>query len=130
MPHESLSGSLIKPFVIGETKTLQITVLKKEGGTFDLTGSTVFFTVKRRLEDMSPLISKTSDVITEIEILTPQSDPTKTGKAKIFVLPSDTAGLQIGNVVVDVWVVLPTGAQKRVVSTQTVCVEQPVTTSF
>lgn len=124
----------IKPtlssFVIGESKTLLLSVVTEEG-PFDLTGSTVFFTVKKRVKDKRALISKTSDDVTEIEILLPQTDEANKGKAHIFVATQDTRRLGcLNEVVVDAWVVTTTGDTKRVVQTLVVDVEQPVTTDF
>ena len=127
MPHKPLIR--IKPFVIGEHKTILLKV-KSSAGAFDLTSATVFFTVKRSVEDTKPLITKSSNVVTEIEILSPQSDVLNKGKAKIFVLPSDTNSLATGEVVLDIWIVTILGKKIRVVTTLVSEVERPVTTDF
>lgn len=46
----------------GDTYPVQVQVLSEDGTAFDLTGATVFFTVKKRLEDAdaAALISKSA----------------------------------------------------------------------
>ena len=126
MPHNS--SAKLKPFVIGENKTILLS-LASLSGAFDLTGATVFFTVKRDVCDSKALIAKSSNVVTEIEILLPQSDPPNKGKAKIFILPSDV-NVSPGDVVVDAWIITILGKKIRVVATLSSEIVRSVTTDF
>lgn len=97
--------------VRGSTKIFELCVKDDHGDGVDITGSRVVFTVKCRIEDRENVIQKDSDNgIAEIELTEP-----KIGKAKIKLNSSDTANLELGKYVFDIWVVLPSGAKHLVV---------------
>lgn len=112
----------------GDTLTLRLTVTDDDSELFDLTGSTLHFRVKQKVTDADPaLIIKSSALATEIEILLPQTDITKKGRADIKLGPSDTDSLTPGNYVYDVWIVLSTGAEHVVIKPSRFRIEQAVT---
>lgn len=105
----ALENSIV--VIRGSTKTLDLTVKDSEGDAIDLTGSRILFTVKCRIEDRENVIQKDSDVgAAEIDI-----DDPKNGKAIVHILADDTAGLDLGKYVFDIWVVLASGAKHPVV---------------
>lgn len=99
----------------GSSKTLCLTVNNGTGcdsgtGPVNLTGATIYFTVKCREGDPSPIISKSSNVVGQIVITEPRA-----GKAKIYLTPLDT-NLDPGQYKFDVWVVLSSGKRYPVVT--------------
>lgn len=94
----------------GANKTLMLTVQKDDGSYFDLTGSSLIFSVKKRVEDDRPLITKKSSVESEILIEKPRE-----GKAKIFILPNDTVDLALAEYVYDVWLITSEDPVRRLV---------------
>lgn len=122
-PIQQLGADTIEVF-IGQSKTWQI-ALKKDpgGGPLDLTGTTLYFTVRRVLSDTTPKISKTSDVITEIEILSPEID----GLAKVLLSPSDTNNLEAGDYVYDMWVKLASLKVYPIIDPSPFIIKTPVT---
>jgi hypothetical protein len=120
--------------VRGESKTFQVTVKDKNKAAVDLTGSKVWFTVKERIEDVTPVIAKRNlaagGSATEIEILLPQTNGQK-GKLNIYLVPSDTACLKTDHsYVFDVWVELTSGKRYQVIKKRTFTIEDAVTTVF
>lgn len=130
-----MSTSLLEPqnalqVFKGESKTLKLTILQPDpdnpGGCIplDISGSTLYFTVKERADSPEVLIRKTSVSLVEIEL----SDP-RAGIARIFLIPSDTSGLStIKSYVFDIWIVLSSGERHTVVKVSTFRVLQGVTT--
>ena len=108
----------------GESKTLQLTILDCERNAVDLTGATLYFTVKGNLNDCKVLFQKTSAQASEILILSPATD----GVAEIYISPSDTSALDAGDYKYDIWVVLSSGKQVPVIAPSLFKVIQPVTT--
>ncbi len=104
LPANSLS------VIRGASKTYQLTVTDENGASINLTGATVYFTVKKTIQDTEPLIQKKSTDITQINIVSPRA-----GIAQIFLKPADTATRDVGDYVFDVWVVLTTGKRYPVV---------------
>jgi hypothetical protein len=94
----------------GSSKTLNLTVKDKHGEPVDLTGSTLYFTVKRKETDRDCLIQKISTDSAQIEIASPATQ----GTAQIFLQPSDTT-IDPGKYRFDIWVVLASGARFVVV---------------
>jgi hypothetical protein len=120
--------------VRGESKTFQVTVKDKNKTNVDLTGSKVWFTVKERIEDVTPVISKRNLAAggsnAQIEILLPQTNGNK-GKLNIYLVPSDTACLKTDHsYVFDVWVELTSGKRYQVIKKRTFIIEEAVTTVF
>lgn len=104
-----LIGSAAFPIIRGTSLTLGLTVLDQSGATVDLSTATVYFTVRRQEGDADPpLISKSSVNPAQIEILTPQSDVSKKGRANIYLTPTDTSGLAPDQYRYDVWAVIGT----------------------
>jgi len=114
----------------GESLDLELevtTIVTATDGTeseqpVNLTGSTVYFCVRRSTGDPELLIDKDSGSALEIEILTPATD----GLALIHLVPDDTKNLPAGEYVFDVWVVLSSGKQVPVVEVSEFKVKEPV----
>ena len=94
----------------GAAKTFGLTVTDAETDPcnpkpFDLTNcQRVVMTVKVKAEDREPVIFKTSEDPSQIEITHPRD-----GLAKIYLVPLDTKNLDAKDYVFDVWVVLSNG---------------------
>ncbi len=117
------SLSPISPLIIGEDRTILVRVSDKDG-VIDLSGSTLYFTLKDELEEMKSLISKDSTDVTEIEI---QNQVTNKGEAKLFILFSDTAKLPPDIYVMDMWIVLSSGDRRQIVPVQRIQLIRAVT---
>jgi hypothetical protein len=99
----------------GESKTFQITVVDEAGEPVNLTNARLIMTVKPDIREEACLFRKDSDKgAAQIDI-----DEPKAGKAKIFVVPSDTHNQDCGEYLFDVWVVLTSGKQHPVIKTST-----------
>ena len=98
----------------GTSKTFELEITDDDGAVVDLTGATLYFTVKAKLEDTNPLIQKKSSDALEIDIYDPRG-----GKAKIYLNPSDTQTLALKPHIFDVWVVLSSGKRYVVVGPST-----------
>jgi hypothetical protein len=98
----------------GVSKTLKLTVAQtdEEGEVVpvDLTGASIYFTVKRDLKDTIPVIKKSTAQITEVEITDAYA-----GEANIFLNPLDTQNLEPGQYLFDVLAVLASGKRYVVV---------------
>jgi hypothetical protein len=97
----------------GSSATLTLTVGNEDGTAMDLTGCRVLFTVKKTAEDRSPLIQKTSAVPEQVQVA---GRAARMGVATIYLTPPDTAHLEPGKYVFDVWVVLPGEGGARLVA--------------
>jgi hypothetical protein len=113
----------------GASKTLQLTVVQDDPDNLgscipvDITGWTVYFTVKEKPDSTEVLIRKTSTVPTEITINDPRG-----GEAQIFIVPADTAGFDTSkSYAFDVWLESPSGDRYPVVTVSTLRVLQGVT---
>lgn len=104
LPENSIS------VIQGTTKTLKLTVRDGDGEVVDLTNATIYFTVKKRECDETPLIFKSSASITQIEVTNPLD-----GTAKIFITPTDTAYLGASKYKFDIVVELASGDRYVVV---------------
>lgn len=104
LPENALS------IIRGSSKTLELSVVDDSDAAVPLTGAQIYFTVKRCADDSQSLISKTTAVITQIEITSAVG-----GKARIFLNPGDTQNMPAGNYTFDVWVVLTSGKRFPVV---------------
>jgi hypothetical protein len=79
-------------------------------GRVDLTGATVYYRWKLNQNDPNPAeISKSSDVPTEVLLLTQSGDTL--GQADVFLVPSDTDSLTPGFHYWDAWVELSDGTR-------------------
>lgn len=81
-------------------------------GPVDLTGSTLFFCVRKQTTDPASLIDKSSDDPIEIEILTPAS----LGKSIIHITSGDTVGLEAGKYFFDIWIQLSSGKRSPIIA--------------
>lgn len=88
----------------GTSKTLSLTVKDGNGDVVNLTGATVYFTVKKSLQERDPVIQKISTDSLQIEIPNPTD-----GTAKIFIIPEDTSVLATCRYKYDVLVELSSG---------------------
>jgi hypothetical protein len=108
--------------VRGASKTVELTIVGSDKKPVDLTGATLWFTVKERVEDRDPLILKRSTDGAQIAITQPFS-----GKAEIYLFPGDTAKLEPQEYVFDVWVVLANGKRYPVIPPSTLAIVPSVT---
>lgn len=95
----------------GDTNTYQVTAFKpppNQAQALDLTGASLWFSVRRSLRDADPLIQKTVGV--GIVVAAPVS-----GLATISLSPADTAALAPGPYVYDVQVKEPSGRVTTIV---------------
>lgn len=107
----------------GQSKTLEVVVKDDSCNPVDLTGATVFFSVKMNSTDPTALITKSSTDSTQILILT----PTINGIAQIFIKPLDTQYLEIDTYIFDVWVQLPSGNRYPVIPISEFIIQAGVT---
>lgn len=89
----------------------------------DLTGATVYFSVRTKASSPDLLIGKNSTNALEIETPTPFTG----GIAIIHLLSSDTKNMAPGEYVFDVWVVLSSGKTVPVIEISEFIVKEPVT---
>lgn len=89
----------------------------------DLTGATIYFSMRMKASAPELLISKSSANLLEIEIVAPPQN----GDAIIHLLSSDTKHQPPGDYVFDVWVVLSSGKSVPVIEISTFTVKEPVT---
>jgi hypothetical protein len=106
----------------GSSKTYLLTVTDEDGEIQNLTGASIYFTVKCDVKDSLAKIQKSSAQATEIEIHAPTE-----GKAKIYLGPTDTQNMDPGKYVFDVWVQLASGKRYPVIKPSTFKVEHAVT---
>lgn len=108
--------------VRGSSRTLELTVTDQDSKPVDLTGSRIIFSVKTSANDPLPLIQKTTDQLAQAEVTVPRE-----GKARIYLQPGDTQGLQALEYVFDVWVILTSGKRYPVVPSSIFAVKPGVT---
>ena len=89
----------------------------------DLTGATVYFSMRMKASAPELLIGKNSSNLLEIEIV----NPPRNGDAIIHLVSSDTKHTPPGDYVFDVWVVLSSGKSVPVIEISTFTVKEPVT---
>jgi len=117
----------------GESKDLDLTVtqLADEAESnecvevlvpVDLTGATLFFTVRKTAVSPTILIEKDSTNIIEIEIVSPETE----GRAIIHLTSGDTVNLDAGSYVFDVWVELSSGKRSPVIEVSEFIVREAV----
>lgn len=94
----------------GSSKTLKLSVKDENDAFVNLTGATIYFTVKVSERDAQPLFQKSSSNPAQIEITTPRE-----GVALIYLQPSDTQNLDPHEYVFDVWAILSNGKRYPVV---------------
>lgn len=116
LPENSVS------IIRGTSKTMKLTVKDGRGALVNLTGATIYFTVKKHEKDEHALIQKISTNILQVEIPNPSD-----GVANIYLLPSDTTPLCAGRYKFDVWVVLSSGERFVVVPPSVFEVQSGVT---
>ena len=106
----------------GESATIFLQVLDSTNAVVDLTGGKVYFTVKVTVKDTTPLIQKTSDLITQIVITYP-----RLGKCEIILDASNTNTLDVGTYTYDIWVMLSSGKKYPVIKPSVFEIEESVT---
>jgi len=79
---------------IGDTKKYTVTFKDSDGNAIDITGATVYLTVKKNKTDSD------SDAIFQ-KTVTSHSDPTN-GVTEFTILASDTATIDVNNYVYDI----------------------------
>ena len=111
-----MSGCVINQNAIqiytGENKSVALTVKDSAGALFDLSGSTLYASVAEQAESTALLVSKSSAVITEIEIL---NQITNTGEAVIYYVPADTSSIATETYIFTVWLEEATGVLSVIV---------------
>lgn len=105
----------------GSSKTLKLVVSDENGGLVNLTGATIYFSVKVGARDPQPLFQKSSNTPTQAEITVPRE-----GVALIYLQPSDTQNLDPHEYVFDVWVILSNGKRYPVVKPSVFAVQPGV----
>ena len=103
----------------GESRDLDLWVVNEvtniDGVSYDepvdLTGATVYFSVRRKTESPHVLIRKYSGDVLAIEMIAPSS----CGMAVIHLFSDDTKHMRPGEYVFDVWVLFSTGKQVPVI---------------
>ena len=105
----------------GEDRTLKLSVTDDAGDPFDLTGSTIFFTVRTSPKGAA-LISKSSAVASEI-LITDASG----GLADIFLTDEDTGGLAVRDHVYDVFVQQADNSRNQVIDVSKLKIKARVT---
>jgi hypothetical protein len=91
----------------GASKTVQLTVLQDDATTpVDLSNARAVLTVKKDIGDAQPIFQKSTDIIQQALITN-----AKGGVVQFFLVPADTAKLDVRPYVFDVWVQLANGAR-------------------
>jgi hypothetical protein len=106
----------------GTSLTLNLTVVDASSNPVNLTGCSIYMTVKSSLSDITNLFQKSTQNGSQITITAPTA-----GQAQIYLLPSDTQTLDIRDYYFDVWVVLVSGARYAVIPPSTFTVQAGVT---
>ena len=114
----------------GQSLRIELEVVKDEeqpDGTIkevpeDLTGAFAMFTVRKNIGDPQKLILKTSVVIAEVEIVSPETE----GMVVVYILPADTANLEEGEYFFDIWIKLANDDQGPVVEVSEFVIKQPM----
>lgn len=104
--------------------TTHTTVEDADGNVenLDLTGVTVYFTVKAFVEDKIPLFHKQGIAGAGFTIASPKS-----GKISFSLSVSDVQKIPVGVHVYDMWVSYPSGDRKQIVENQQLEVRQGTT---
>ena len=108
----------------GSSKTLRLTVYGEDGELLNLTGATLYFTVKNSTL-VTTLFAKVSSNPAQIEILT-QSGLTL-GQADVKVVPSDTSASAAATYTYDAWAVLSSGKRYQIIPNSSFVLTSPVT---
>lgn len=88
----------------GESATITIKITDSLNKYVDLTGATVYFTVKINEKDPAHIVQKISTSGSQILVTKPRE-----GTAEIYISSTDTITLNSGVYVYDLWVMLATG---------------------
>ena len=107
-------------FFQGEDAAYLIEVLDENRDAANLSGTILALSVVRTLGG-TPVITKSSAVSGEIDILFPESE----GRAKAYFVPADTLGLSPGDYFYDVWATLMSGKVITVVRPSRFTILQP-----
>jgi len=115
----------------GESKDLDLEIVKEVKNIdgvlveepVDLTGCTIYFSVRTKTNSPDLLISKTSTNVLAVEILLPLTD----GKAIIHLTSDDTKHMDPSEYVFDVWITLSSGKNAPVVEVSAFIVKAAVT---
>lgn len=110
----------------GQTKTYRVVVTDENGDLVDLTGSTLYFRVKKLIADATYVIDKDSDTAGEIDFLLPQSGNDNKGRADVKLVHNDTKSLDPGVYTYDVWIELVSGELHPVVKPANFIIERGI----
>jgi hypothetical protein len=101
----------------GESRTITFTVRDRNNALVDLTGASVYFTVRNRIEDAANVIAKKNAAAggdNAQAILLNQT--TSKGKFNVFVLHEDTMNLDPeARYVYDAWLMMPVANYYQIV---------------
>lgn len=98
----------------GSSKDLELVIEDDEGEPVDLTGGQIYFTVKKHIDEVVPLIQKSSSDAAQIEF----TDP-KGGTSRIHLFPGDTYQLELREYTFDIWFINASGKRFVVVPPST-----------
>lgn len=107
-------------FFRGEDAAYLIEVLDENRDAANLSGTVLTMSVVRTLGG-TPVITKSSTVSGEIDILFPENE----GRAKVYFVPADTLGLNPGDYIYDVWATLMSGKVITVIRPSRFTILQP-----
>jgi hypothetical protein len=106
----------------GEDKIFLLSILDGNRNPFNLLGSTITMTVRPEICDNRVTFTKVSTDAAEIEV----RSPTTLGQAYVKILDTDTEDLPHGTYAYDIWVVLPSGREKVVISPSAFEIKPPI----
>lgn len=106
----------------GSSKVLELVIEDDSDNPVDLTGGQIYFTVKKYVDDVEPLIQKSSSDVTQIEFTDPRG-----GVARIHLDPADTYLRDLRDYVFDIWFINSAGKRFVVVPPSTFEVVASVT---
>lgn len=106
----------------GTSRTYEVQVQDEHCEPVNLTGCTMYFTVKERIDDVAPLFQKSSLNALEIQFTDPEG-----GIARVYVQPADTFNAKVKPYVFDIWLILTTGKRYVIVPPSTFEIQPSVT---
>jgi len=106
----------------GSSRTYEIRVQDEHCEPVNLTGCTMYFTVKENQSDIAPYIQKTSLNALEIEFTDALG-----GVARVYLNPADTFNAKVKPYCFDVWLILTTGKRYVIVTPSIFDIQAAVT---
>lgn len=106
----------------GTSRTYEIRVQDEHCAPVNLTGCTMYFTVKEHQTDIAPYIQKTSLNVLEIEFTDPLG-----GVARVYMNPLDTFNARVKPYCFDAWLILTTGKRYVIIPPSVFDIQAAVT---